>query len=370
MRADLNFLEACRLIRRHILGPIRMALPDDPPPRWLTGLLLLGAIAMAWRFEGQRTPVLARADAPGGDGNAIPSQVKRDAVRTASAFRMPWARWKQVLINTYNEIGNDRLLAVAAGVVFYALLAIFPTITAFVSLYGLFSDASTINNHLSLLSNMMPAGGVEIIREQVLRIVSKNDGRLGFAFVGGLALALWSANAGVKAMIDALNVIEGNNETRGFVKLNAISLTFTLGAILFLMLSVAAVVAFPVIMSMFGLNSLADSATWLIRWPVLLVIVMGALSVLYRFGPNSSNRRWRFISPGIIAGAVIWIAGSAALSFYLSYFADYNATYGSLGAAIGLMMWMWLSAIAVLAGAELDSEIDKCMPGHATPEKR
>src|SRR3954451_18808664 len=156
--------------------------------------------------------------------------------RQASApWQIPWAGWKDILWRTYSQIGDDRLLAVAAGVVFYGLLAIFPAVTAFVSLYGLFAKASTISDHLSLAAGFIPSGGVEIIQEQINRITAKGDARLSLAFAFSLGLALWSANAGMKAVIDALNVTYNEKEKRGFIKLNLISLALTGGAILSLL---------------------------------------------------------------------------------------------------------------------------------------
>ena len=273
-------------------------------------------------------------------------------------MRLRWAKWWAVLLEIYQAIAADRLIAVAAGVVFYALLAIFPAITAFVSLYGLFADAGTIQTHVSLLSNVLPAGGLEIVQEQISRISGRSSG-LGVGFVVGLIIALWSANAGVKAMIDALNVIEGHDERRSFVRLNLLSLTLTLAAIAFLLAALGAVVAFPLIMSAFGLKDVTSAATWLIRWPLLLVMIMAALSVFYRYGPSRPVPRRRWLTPGVVMASFAWLAGSAALSLYLSNFADYNATYGSLGAAIGLMMWMWLSAVVVLVGAQIDRVIER-----------
>ena len=325
--------------------------------RLLAGLALLVAVAAAWKFETPATPGTATPARPAD----LPRRTAKAVVATpsvVSVWRRPFPWWKQVLLNTTNEVGDDRLIAVAAGVVFFALLAIFPTITAFVSFYGLFASYDTINDHIALLNYALPPGGVDIVKEQIGRIVSK-DGKLGFGFAAGLLMALGCANAGIKTVMDALNVIEDENEGRGFIKLNIVSLTFTLGAIVFLLLAVGAVVAFPLVMSTFGLSAIADTTTWLIRWPALLAIVLLGLSVLYRFGPNRKEARWHVLTPGTLFAAFAWIAGSAALSVYLSYFADYNATYGSLGAAIGLMMWMWLTAIVVLVGAELDSEIDK-----------
>ena len=326
--------------------------------RLLNGGLILSAIALAWAIERPRKPATPVMESyPAGwtvDPQAYPLP--------AGIFRMLWPWWRAVLLETYEAMSKDRLLAVAAGVVFYGLLAIFPAITALVSSYGLFAKASAIQDNLSLLANVLPAGGISIIQEQIERIASQPSG-LSVGFAVGLVIALWSANAGVKAMIDALNVIEGQDERRTFVHLNALSLTMTLGVIVFLLLAVSAVVAFPLVMSTFGLKDFTATTTWLIRWPLLLALMIGALTVFYRFGPSRDHApRW-WLSPGAVIAALLWLAGSAALSFYLSNFADYNATYGSLGAAIGLMMWMWLSTIAVLLGAQLDTVIERKLPG-------
>lgn len=320
--------------------------PEGSP--WLSALALLGAIALAWTIEGTSRRLPA-------DPRQLAAPLSRP-VQQGSRHRS-WAWWKLVLFRTYQEIANDRLLAVAAGVVFYGLLAIFPAVTAFVSLYGMVASYDTIDRHILLLHYVLPAGGVEIVQDQIARIVAKG-GTLSFGFVAGLAMALWSANAGIKAMMDALNVIEDRDEQRGLVRLNVVSLAFTLGAIVFLLLAVGAVVAFPLVMSTFGLADYTGTTTWLIRWPLLFAMIVVGIAALYRFGPSASARR-RWISVGTVAAALGWIAGSALLSFYLSNFADYDATYGSLGAAIGLMMWMWLTVSVVLAGAELDSQIEQ-----------
>jgi membrane protein len=318
--------------------------------RVLSGLVLAGLIAAAWRLEG-RAHVAAQAAAP-----QLQYRPRDGAVPST------WPEWKAVVLQTYQAMSDDRLLAVAAGIVFYGLLALFPAITAFVSFYGLFAKASTISDHLSLLAGTMPAGAYDIVREQVARILAKGDGQLGFAFIFGTLLALWSANAGMKAMMDALNVIYGGRETRGFFHLNGLSLLLTAGAIGMLMLAVGAVVIFPLAMASFGLDGWTDSAAPLLRWPVLLVCVLLALSVLYRFGPAPRGARWRWITPGSIFATVSWTLGSALLSWYLANFANYDATYGSLGAAIGMMMWMWMSSIVVLTGAQLNAVLDQGAP--------
>lgn len=339
-----------------------MIRPPKTPP-WLNGTLILGAIAAAWALEkpdkSGRPTVGGRTMVSGYGVDPQSAALAHAQPRRGSPYVQPWSFWKRVLLNTYAQITDDRLLAVAAGVVFYALLAIFPAITAFVSLYGLFASPQAVSEHILLLSYVLPEGAVGIIQDQILRIASDANSGLSVTFFVGFAIALWSANAGVKALMDALNVVQNTSEKRSFVRLNAVSLSFTLAAIMFLLVAVGAVVAFPLIMSLFGLGEVVGAATWLVRWPVMLGGVMLALSVLYRFGPSGNTGKWRLISPGVVFAALAWLAGSGGLSFYLSSFADYNATYGSLGAAIGLMMWMWLTSIVVLLGAELDNEIDK-----------
>ena len=279
--------------------------------------------------------------------------------RSRNPFQIPFAGWKDILWRTYARINDDRLLATAGGVVFFGLLAVFPAVTALVSSYGLFADPSTIGANLQTLSLMLPEGSFQIVQDQIARVVDKGSTALGWTFLFGFALAVWSANAGMKAVIDALNVAYEEREKRGFIKLNLISLAFTMGGITALLLMVSAVVAYPLALDHLGLAPESQFIVSLARWPVMFVILLFALGVLYRFGPSRRAARWEWLSVGTLAAGLLWIAGSSALSWYLSNFGNYNATYGSLGAAIGLMMWMWMSAIIVLCGAELNSEIER-----------
>ncbi|MEO6843078.1 MAG: YihY/virulence factor BrkB family protein [Bradyrhizobium sp.] len=273
-------------------------------------------------------------------------------------FQIPWTGWKDILWRTYVRTGEDRLLAIAAGVVFFGLLAVFPAITALVSCYGLFANPSTIGANLQTLAMMLPEGSFQIVQDQITRVLTQGNTALGATFLFGLGLAIWSANAGVKAVIDALNVVYEEREKRSFIRLNLLSLAFTTGGIAALLLMVSAVVAMPLALDHVGLAPESQAIVSLARWPLLLVILLAALGLLYRFGPSRRPARLEWLSVGTLAAALLWIAGSSLLSWYLSNFANYNATYGSLGAAIGLMMWMWMSAIIVLCGAELNSEIE------------
>ncbi|HEY0354398.1 MAG TPA: YihY/virulence factor BrkB family protein, partial [Enterovirga sp.] len=193
---------------------------------------------------------------------------------------------------------------------------------------------------------------------QVKRITSKPGGTLGLAFFSGLAISLWSANAGMKAIFDALNVAYGESEKRNFIWLNLQSLAFTFGALVFLAIGVTVVVVVPVALNYLGLGSLGE---WLIRigrWPAMFVIILLALAVLYRYGPSRDLPRWRWVTPGSILAAAGWIIFSMLFSWYVGSFGSYNETYGSLGAAIGFLTWVWLSTTIVLVGAELNAEIE------------
>ncbi len=322
-------------------------------------LLLMAATAIlvltAQRFfqAGTRAGSTGSAAAPTG---SLPHE---HSARSDNPRAVRQASWKTILWRLYERSNDDRLLATAAGVVFFGLLAVFPAVTALVSSYGLFADPATIGDNLQTLALMLPEGSFQIVQDQIARVLAKGPAALGGTFLFGLALALWSANAGVKAIIDALNVVHEVRETRSFVRLNLLSLALTAGGIAALLLMVSAVVAFPLAFNHINLSPEGRIILGLARWPLLLVVLLVALSVLYRFGPNRSAARWEWNGAGTLAAALLWIAGSAALSWYLSNFGNYSATYGSLGAAIGLMMWMWMSATVVLFGAELNSEIER-----------
>ena len=279
--------------------------------------------------------------------------------RAADApWRIPWRGWKDILWRLYDRVNDNRLLAVAAGVVFYCVLALFPALAAFVSLYGMIADASTINAHLSTLSGILPDGALQILQESLTRLTAKSAAGLSAGVVIGLAFALWSANSGIKAIFDALNVAYEEKEKRSFVRLNLIAFAFTIAAIVALIVAVEVVVAAPILIGRLGLGSVSDSLIGFLRWPALLILVVLELGALYRYGPSRRQARWQWISVGSATAAMAWLLGSALFSWYIANFGNYNVTYGSLGAAIGMMMWMWLSMIVVLLGAELNAEIE------------
>lgn len=333
----------------------RRAVPGSRQPYPLSALAQLaiaGAIfAMSRMGRSDPTDGAPPVDTPRGfvarDGRG------RDA---DSPSQIPAQGWKDVLVRVYHAMSEDRLLLVAAGVTFYALLALFPAIAALVSIYGLIADPADISRQLEQARGFLPSGAIDIIGEQVKRLTEHGGGALGFAFVSGLAVSLWSANAGVKSLFDGLNVVYGEHEKRSFLWLNAQSLAFTLGLIVFAALALVGIVAVPVVLNLVNLGPAVQWIISIARWPVLLVAVIVALAVLYRYGPSRDKPKWRWVTWGSAAAAVAWIAGSMLFSWYVSNFGAYDKTYGSLGAAIGFMTWLWLSIAIVLAGAEINAQ--------------
>ncbi len=293
---------------------------------------------------------------------ARPTNFKEDDKRGCDArapSELPPLGWKDIGWRVFEGIQRDRVLLVSAGVTFYALLALFPAIAALVSLYGLFADASAVNDQLAQLSGFLPDGALEVIADQVKRIVAQGGSSLSFTFVLTLLPSLWGANAGTKSVFDALNIIYKEGEKRSFIVLTLHSLVFTLGGIALLILAAGFVVVVPVLLNALGIST----ASWagmlgLLRWPLLLCVILFGLACLYRYGPSRARPQWKWVTWGSFFAAVIWLAGSLIYSWYVGNFGNYKATNGSLGAVIGFMIWMWLSAIVILVGAEINAEME------------
>jgi membrane protein len=273
-------------------------------------------------------------------------------------LQMPWKGWYDILWRTYQEMQQDRLLSIAGGVSFFVLLAMFPAITALVSAYGLFFNPATIANDIGQLNDLVPANVLTIVHEQATRIASNSNQTLSLGLVIGILVSLWSAMSGVKAVIDALNVIYEQRESRSFIKLNLVALVFTLFGFAAFLLTMAAIVVLPLILSPIGFGNLTETVTRIARWPVLLIVLLLGLAILYRYGPDRRAARWQWVSIGSAFATLTWFVASFLFSWYLTNFANYNATYGSLGAVVGLMIWLWISTVVVLLGAELNAEIE------------
>lgn len=271
---------------------------------------------------------------------------------------IPAQGWKDILLRVYQNIGDHRIVALAAGITFYSLLAIFPAMAALVSIYGLFSDPATLTTQLDNLSGLLPGGAIDIMRDQLTRVASQPRGALGLTFIVSLGVSLWSANAAMKSIFDTLNIVYAEREKRSFLTLNAVSLAFTAAAIVFVLLAIAAMIALPPALKYVGLSGVKEMVVRVGRWPALFAIVTLALASIYRFGPSRETPQWRWISWGSAFATFGWLVASILFSWYAENFGSFNKTYGSLGAVIGFMMWIWLSAIVILIGAELDAEME------------
>jgi membrane protein len=277
----------------------------------------------------------------------------------ASPLEVPMRGWGQVVRRVIRELSDDQLSIIAAGVSFYGLLAIFPAIAAFVTLYGLIAEPATVERELGPLREVVPPAAYGILAGQLRAVASQEQSSLSLGLVFGLAVTLWSAMAGIKTIIIALNIAYEEKEQRSFVKLNLLALFFTLGGMVFMVLSLFAIAAIPAIVEFLAVpEPLAGILLW-VRWLAMALLAVIALALIYRFGPSRRPARWHWIVPGAILAALLLVAGSIAFSFYVANFADYNATFGSLGAVVILLMWFFLSGYAVGLGAELNAELER-----------
>lgn len=279
--------------------------------------------------------------------------------------------WLAIAKSTVTQIGEDRVTSVAGGVTFFGLLSLFPAITAFVSLYGLYADPATIETHLALMDDLLPESSLQIIRDQVVSIASASSGALSIAGVVALLVAFWSANGGMKALLSALNVAFFQRETRSFIRLNLVAMLFTLSGLVIIAMMLGVIAVVPIMLQMLPVDWGSELLVTLIRWPIMLAVLVLALAAVYRWGPAAPYSRWRWISPGAVFASVVLVITSMLFSWYAASFANYNETYGSLGAVIALMTWLWLNAMIVLVGAEINSEVErhmKRMAGLDVPE--
>lgn len=269
--------------------------------------------------------------------------------------------WITVLKAVYEQIGVDRVTSVAGGITFFGLLSLFPALTALVSIYGLVAEPGTISEHLDLLQSFLPSGALDIIRDQVASITSSPETALSLAGIAGLLIAFYSANGGMKALLSALNVAFFQSETRGFLRLNMVSAAFTLAGLVMIVLMLGIIAVIPILLEMLPLTKTTETWVSMIRWPIMFGMLILALAALYRWGPAAPDSRWRWVSPGAVVAAIGLVVTSILFSWYAANFADYNETYGSLGAVIALMTWLWFASTVVLVGAELNSELERHM---------
>jgi membrane protein len=269
-----------------------------------------------------------------------------------------WHYWAQI----WGALGQVMAMAdrthmglMAAGIAFFGMFSIFPALGALIAVFGLVADPVAVEQQLSLLDDVMPPGADALITDQVHRLVTAQTGTLGWTTGISLFLALWSARAGTASLVQGLNAIH-EIPNRGGVLHALVSVMLTLSLIAIGLMALVAVIVLPIVIAF---APVAYSTAWLlelIRWIVALSALLLALGLLYRFGPNGRTRM-AWVTPGAVLVIILWVGASALFSGYLARFDSYNQIYGSIGAVIALMMWLYISAFLVLLGAAFNEVI-------------
>jgi membrane protein len=272
---------------------------------------------------------------------------------------IPPRGWFAVLKRVKAEVKEDNVTLLAAGVAFYAMLAIFPAIIAVVTVYGMVADPAQVQSQVGEFAKSLPSGADDLLTGQLKSVTQAGRQSLSIGLAVSLLAVLWTASGGVQGLVKGLNLVYDEKETRGSLKLRGLSLLLTLGAILMAVVAIALVAVFPAVIDDLKLGQAGQLAASIARWVVLALLVLSAVAVLYRYAPDRANPRWRWVSWGAVVALVLWLLGSIGFSWYVDNFGKYNQTYGTLAAVIILLLWLFLSAFAVLLGAEIDAEIER-----------
>jgi membrane protein len=293
----------------------------------------------------------------------------RDAVRRNDAIRhrrhREWRRWATRLGDAWVALGRDRISIMAAGTAYYAMLSIFPGMSALVLSYGLFANPAAIAHHVDALAGVLPAEALALLTDQLHALVAAPPSKLGIGLVISILLAVWSATSGTVTLMQALTVAYNAEEKRSFVQFYAEAIALTIGLGLFGLIALLLIASVPVALNRLPLPDSVREVLPLIRWPVLAALALLGLGAVYRVAPSRERICWDFLRAGTIAATLLWLGGSAAFAFYAANFGSYERTYGSLGAVVILLVWLYATAYIILAGAELNAEIDRDRDGAA-----
>jgi membrane protein len=270
---------------------------------------------------------------------------------------IPRPGWWDILLRVKDDLSRTNVSLIAAGLAFYAFLAIPSALTALVALYGLAFDPSAVGKQIDAMSAIMPADAIRIVSTILTSITTSSGSKLSVALGISVLLALWSARSGTASLMTALNMAYEEEEKRGFIRFNVHAFVLTLFATIFALLALALVAVLPVVIDLLPLGSYGKLVASVVRWPVLVLLLVASLSAIYRFAPSREQARWRWVSWGAAVATMLWLVGSILFSLYVSTIAAYDKTYGSLGAVIILLLWFYLSAYVTLVGAELNAEI-------------
>ncbi|MGE0172593.1 MAG: YihY/virulence factor BrkB family protein [Oligoflexales bacterium] len=266
--------------------------------------------------------------------------------------------WKQIVLRVKDDITEDDISIVAAGVAFYFFLSVFPLLLAIVSIYGLAASPVDIERHLDAAFKIIPAAGGDIIKEQLQSIVSKPRGALGWNTALSILAALWTASYASSGLITGFNIAYDEKDDRGYIRSSFEAVVFTLIAALFFIAAIVCIAVLPVVFKLIGLEELKNVAEGL-RWLVVLVIIMAAMGLANRYAPTRRPPQWKWVSVGSLVGTVLWLLTSFGFSYYVTNFGNYNETYGSITGIIILMLWLYITAYVLLLSAEINAEIEQ-----------
>lgn len=271
----------------------------------------------------------------------------------------PPPKWSRLPRRVKADMKADDATLLAAGVAFYALLALVPALVALVSTYGLVADPADIRRNVDDALQAAPAEVQDLVQSQLEAIVGESSSGLRVGVIVGLALALWAASSGVRNLMTAVNRAYHQEETRGFLKLRLLALGLTIVFVALGAVAVGGLIVAPRALDTGGEVGVLRDVLMIVRWPLAAVVVMLGLGVVYALAPNRAAPRWEWLSPGAVVATILWLIASVAFSIYTSNFGSYNETYGALGAVVVVMLWLWLGALAVIVGAELNAERER-----------
>jgi membrane protein len=270
-----------------------------------------------------------------------------------------WRRPGRVIVGALQAAATDQVSLAAAGCAFYATMALFPAISVLISVYGLAFNVVAVVQQLEILRELLPAPAFTLITERVHELVTQPNGTLSISLLISLAVTFWSAATGTKSVISAINVAYDAKEQRSFLAFQLIGLLMTLCAVIAAALAIAVLVFLPAVIAFVGLSVYSAFLINAISTALLVVLVGGAIALMYRFAPAHSKPANRRIFPGATVAIALWLIASVGLSFYVSHIASFGATYGPLGAVVAIMLWFYVSAYAVLLGAEVNAQLEQ-----------
>ncbi|WP_299851526.1 YihY/virulence factor BrkB family protein [uncultured Roseovarius sp.] len=278
--------------------------------------------------------------------------------QATSPTKIPQAGWIDILWRVKSRVSDDRISLLAAGIAFYALLALFPAIAALLAIGGLVMDPPQIIEQMTRFAGVVPSDVISIIEDQATAVTGSSDTGLGLTLVVSVALALWSSSRGMASLVQGLNIVYEEHEKRGYFILNIQILILTLLLILGFLIGIAAIVVLPAVLHYVTLGNVGEILIGVLRWVLLIAMTMFGLAIIFRYGPSRSNAKWRWVSPGAVLGCLFWIIASVAFTFYVTRFSTYNESFGAIGGVIVLTLWLWISAFVIMLGAELNAEIE------------